>query len=565
MKIKRFFEALPVVAALLLAPSCSNEDNDMLVPQPETPAVKTIPFTVTVSTNTDTRATLADTYNGYVFAEGDALYVQDASGDVYGMLTLDSGEGTGNATFSGELNYTGSEPEATLALTAVLKGKDDVIVQVENDKVTDIVYPADAIQKPSDTEPIVAVASLQEAIQKFSYFKGTATYGAPSFTLEQQSAFLHFSISVANIDVYEKLYIDLSVVNNVSEDNPNGEVISYWFLELDEDGKTEFYTALASGTKLENAEIMPWIPVTEQCPNIKFGDGIQLEANRVYKVTKRLVDLSWIKSDFEAQNGDVLFGWLAYNFDNFDEVEFKNHVISIPAEAKVTLSNAYINVDDIQGLNLPCITCADNATIILEGDNFAIGSQGPGIFVPSGNTLTIKGTGFLQANGGTIEEATSTTGQGAAGIGSGYGEDCGNIVILEGTIEATGGYGAPGIGSGMNGTCGDITFSGGDIMAFAGEAAPTAIGIGTGGTCASVTIVNTISSIAMTNSDATDNKVSSFINATKIQAHGGSNTLDIKSFATYNVDDANFATTGMNHVGLTSTYDSENYTWTVSK
>lgn len=565
MKIKRFFEALPVVAALLLTASCTNEDNDMLVPQPETPAVKTIPFTVTVSTSTDTRATVDAKGNSYLFEDGDALYIQDESGDVYGKLTLTSGAESVAATFSGNLNYTGSEPEASLALTAVLKGKDDVIVQVENDKVTDIVYPADAIQQ-SGSAPVVAVASLQDAIQNFSYFKGTATYGAPSFTLEQQSAFLHFSISVANIDVYEKLYIDLSVVNNVSEDRPDGDVISYGAFELDEDGKAEFYTALASGTKLENAEVMPWIPVTEQCPNIKFGDGIQLEANRVYKVTKRLVDLSWIKSDFEAQNGDVLFGWLAYayNFDNFDEVEFKNHVISIPAEAKVTLSNAYINVDDIQGLNLPCITCADNATIILEGDNFAIGSQGPGIFVPSGNTLTIKGTGFLQANGGTIEEATSTTGQGAAGIGSGYGEDCGNIVILEGTIEATGGYGAPGIGSGMNGTCGDITFSGGDIMAFAGEAAPTAIGIGTDGECTSVTIGKNISSIAMTNYDALDKKVSSFIDATTIQAQGSSTTQDITSFAAYEVDDT-YITMGMAAVGLTSSYDSENKTWTVSK
>lgn len=565
MKIKRFFETLPVVAALLLTASCTNEDNDMLVPQPETPAVKTIPFTVTVSTSTDTRATLADTYNGYVFAEGDALYVQDASGDVYGRLTLDSGEGTGNATFSGELNYTGSEPEATLALTAVLKGKDDVIVQVENDKVTDIVYPADAIQQ-SGSAPVVAVASLQDAIQNFSYFKGTATYGAPSFTLEQQSAFLHFSISVANIDVYEKLYIDLSVVNNVSEDNPNGEVISYWFLELDEDGKTEFYTALASGTKLENAEIMPWIPVTEQCPNIKFGDGIQLEANRVYKVTKRLVDLSWIKSDFEAQNGDVLFGWLAaaYYFDNFDEVEFKNHVISIPANAKVTLSNAIINLDDFSGLNLPGITCEGDATIILDGENGVIASGGPGIFVASGNTLTIKGTGELEVSGGTIENETNSTYQGAAGIGSGYGEECGNIVILEGIIEAIGGYGAPGIGSGMNGTCGDITFSGGDITAYAGEAAPTAIGIGTDGECTSVTIGKNISSIAMTNYDATDKTVSSFIYATNIYAQGSSTTQDITSYAALDVDNP-YITMGMTGVGLTSSYDSGSNKWTVSK
>ncbi len=561
MKIKRFFEALPVVAALLLTASCTNEDNDMLVPQPETPAVKTIPFTVTVSTSTDTRATLADTYNGYVFAEGDALYVQDESGDVYGMLTLASGKGTGNATFSGDLNYTGSEPEATLALTAVLKGKDDVIVQVEGDKVKEIVYPADAIQKPSDTEPIVAVASLQEAIQNFSYFKGTATYGDPAFTLEQQSAFLHFSISIVGEEVPER--IDVSVVNNVSEDSPYGDVISYWDVELDESGKTEFYTALASGTKLENACFMASLSGIELSPNFNFGNDIELEANHVYKVAKRLVDLSWIKSDFEAQNNDVLFNRLANNV-NFDDINFSSLVISIPANAKVTLSNAKIYLDDFSGLNLPGITCEGDATIILDGENEVSASEGPGIFVASGNTLTIKGTGELVVSGGTIENETNSTYQGAAGIGSGYGEECGNIVILEGTIVATGGYGAPGIGSGMNGTCGDITFSGGDITAYAGEAAPTAIGIGTDGECASVTIGKNISSIAMTNSDATDKKVSSFIDATIIKAQGSSTTQDITSFAALDVDNT-YITMGMTAVGLTSSYDSENKTWTVSK
>lgn len=553
MKIKRFFEALPVVAALLLTASCTNEDNDMLVPQPETPAVKTIPFTVTVSTSTDTRATLADTYNGYVFEEGDELYVQDASGDVYGRLTLASGKGTGNATFSGGLNYT-DEPEATLELTAVLKGKDDVIVQVENDKVKEIVYPVDATQRPVDdpSELVVTATDLQDAVRKFSHFVGTATYGAPSFMLEQQSTFLHFSISVVDPDVQERA-IGISVVDN---DN----VISFGDFEL-VDGTIDFYTALAGGTKLTEASVMAyagdWLD-----PFFRFGGGTELAANYVYSVTKRLVNLAWINSDFEAQSGDVLYGILGSQFDD-SELDFTSHVISIPAEAKVTLSNAYVGLDDHQDWLLPGITCVGDATITIDGDNVVYGGGGqPGIFVPSGNTLTIKGTGFLGANGGTIKEATSTTGQGAAGIGSGYGEDCGNIVIMDGTIEATGGYGAPGIGSGMNGTCGDITFSGGDIAAYAGEAAPTAIGIGTDGECTSVTIGKNISSIAMTNYDATDKTVSSFIYATKIYAQGSSTTQDITSFADFDVD-GTVITMGMDAVGLTSSY--YGYTWTVSK
>ncbi len=167
-----------------------------------------------------------------------------------------------------------------------------------------------------------------------------------------------------------------------------------------------------------------------------------------------------------------------------------NVKISIADGATVTLDGVAIN-----GVNYPeCewagITCEGSATIILEGANSVKGfsSSYPGIFVPSGKTLTIKGDGSLDA---------FSNGYGA-GIGGGSGGvSCGNIVIEGGTITATGGYYAAGIGGGSEGSCGDITITGGTIDAKGGKYAP-GIGGGDGGSCGTITIADTVTKVTAT-------------------------------------------------------------------
>ena len=127
------------------------------------------------------------------------------------------------------------------------------------------------------------------------------------------------------------------------------------------------------------------------------------------------------------------------------------------------------------------ITCAGNATIILkEGtENTVKGfhTERPGIYVPAGSTLTIGGTGKLEASCNRDDYNGY-----AAGIGGGNSEEndgsCGNIVILGGEITATGGIDGAGSGSGNGGPCGNITISGGTVTATGGE---YAAGIGAGG------------------------------------------------------------------------------------
>ena len=145
-----------------------------------------------------------------------------------------------------------------------------------------------------------------------------------------------------------------------------------------------------------------------------------------------------------ANNGVTITGTLAANVK-----------VSIADGATVTLDGANINNSSKSG-SVSCagITCKGNATINLYGgsiNNINSNSDGyPGIQAgPSGNTLTIQGTGSLSAQGGSN----------APGIGGGNEITCGNISLLGGTISACGGDNAPGLGCGQSGSCGNINIS----------------------------------------------------------------------------------------------------------
>ena len=154
--------------------------------------------------------------------------------------------------------------------------------------------------------------------------------------------------------------------------------------------------------------------------------------------------------------------------------------ISIADGATVTLNGVTINGSNNDSYNWAGITCEGDATIILSGANTVNGFyfDYPGIYVPVGKTLTIQGTGSLNA---------SSNGW-AAGIGGGFRISCGNIEIQGGTVTVTSGASAAGIGSGYDGTCGDITISGGTIEIISNDDSDAGIGTGDSGTCGDITI-----------------------------------------------------------------------------
>ena len=195
--------------------------------------------------------------------------------------------------------------------------------------------------------------------------------------------------------------------------------------------------------------------------------------------SSKILYLQEATSDVIVQNGVTLTGTLSANVK-----------ISIANGAAVRLKGVTINGTNDNSYQWAGLTCEGNATIVLAdgSTNSVIGFNdgNPGISVPSGKTLIIKGesagTGKLNASG---------QGHGA-GIGGGHGlmRDCGNIEIQGGVINATGGGEGAGIGSGGDNTyCGTITISGGTVTATGGN---SGAGIGSGGeksTCGNIVIL----------------------------------------------------------------------------
>lgn len=129
------------------------------------------------------------------------------------------------------------------------------------------------------------------------------------------------------------------------------------------------------------------------------------------------------------------------------------------------------------------IDCIGNVTIKLKGENsLKLVSTGGGFSRHAalqkkslGNTLTITSA---QGDGSTygILTAYAVYGDGA-GIGAREGENCENLTINGGTIEAVSCFGAA-IGGGYGGSGTNIRINGGDVLAYSNTTAGTAIGQG---------------------------------------------------------------------------------------
>ena len=188
---------------------------------------------------------------------------------------------------------------------------------------------------------------------------------------------------------------------------------------------------------------------------------------------KYIVDLSKLTEDYTAHDGDILIGTLG-----------KSVKVSIASGATVRLRNATINGVNSAAYPWAGINPQGDATIVLEGTNSVRGflDDYPGIHIPQGKTLTIKGSGSLNAS--------SNAPFGGAGIGGGYKVNCGNIVIEGGTVNAVGRHTSPGIGGGILGSCGTITITDGvtSVTATKGGYASYSIGPGDHGTCGTITI-----------------------------------------------------------------------------
>lgn len=469
MKAIRFLSMAALVFVGLITTGCSTEDDNKPLDMPES---KTFTLTTTISMDgsAPTRALTADGVK--TFAVNDQIAV------VYTNTSDKRVVAMSNALQAGDITNGGKSAKMTVTLENPVAGS------------VDYIYPASMAK--SDGSPNYSALCMQDGTlanlaSKLDYAKGSgdmtgsgSEYTLPSIALKNQLAICQFKIKDD-----EGTEITSSITGLTVSDGTNTYTVSR------EAAAGPIYLAMQP---VSSDKIISF--VADSTSNSYYKSVTMtskaLEANNLYPInvtmtTGNVIDLSKLTANCTAQNGDMLTGKLGASYK-----------ISIAAGATVILKNVSINYDDILSGEFAGINCLGNATLIISGkENLVKGfSSGyPGIFVPSGSTLTITGSSTLYANGH----------DNAAGIGSSrdnieYYRACGNIVIQGGTIYAFGGSGAAAIGSGASGnlteqpksSCGYITIKNSVTNVYvrteSGSSNIQTIGYGQYSTCGTVTI-----------------------------------------------------------------------------
>ena len=464
-ELKNFCLAAAIFVAGASLTSCSSSDdiaenNQQPVENPTAPKVYTMTIQASKGDGATTRAlTLSGSTLNATWATTENVYVQKGSDWADGSLQPQAGGTT--ATLKGKLSKVAINPNDELTLQFPRSGAIDYTGQV---------------------------GTLDNIAANYDYATASVTVA---------------SVNDGNITAKD----DANFVNQQAiikftllDDGNSGAPINPSAFTITDGTSTVELTGLSSSTNVlyvafpaaGSAKTVTLTATDGDNTYIYSKSGVTFTNGQYYEITvkmyKRNVNLGSLKTNFTARDGQVLSGTLNDNYK-----------ISIAADATVTLDGVTINGVNNSSYNWAGLTCLGNATIVLaDGKTNTVKGfdyNYPGIQVgPEGSTLTIDGTGSLNASSNT----ESQFGEGCPGIGSGWEGTCGDITIVGGTITAKGGTYAAGIGSGNKGTCGTITIKGGTITAMCGfingngdfVAYTGGAGIGScGGTCGDITIV----------------------------------------------------------------------------
>ena len=129
-----------------------------------------------------------------------------------------------------------------------------------------------------------------------------------------------------------------------------------------------------------------------------------------------------------------------------------------------------------------------SGTVTLNLGTGATLTASRGIAVNEGHSLTIDGTGTLNAN-------IANRQYNDAAIGGNNGSNAGTIIINGGNINANGRYNGAAIGGGNNGNGGIITITGGNITATAGNRS-AGIGGGLEGNAGTISITGGVINVS---------------------------------------------------------------------
>lgn len=487
-QLKTILSALAIAVALLAVnTACTSDDVPEQPQQPDTPPTGGITITVGAGINDDgapSRSIVAieDGKRALHFTDGDKLYVYGNLPEGYylvGTLDIDASSISASgkrADFSGTFKvYNASDVDVTATYsftipTDPLADCTSATAHLFHKDMKAGIYTIQTNHTLVYNTANAFAADVETLMTTVLKVSGNYNESTKRFSLGSTDAILNCTLSglTASTDYKVKFNSDAS------------HVATYDFsTDANGIGTIAFVASVGSYARILN---ILQSDGTTPVGNIDLGT-LSFTA-KVYNVSRYWLDPNFVKftdlakvTSHEAKNGEVLTGVLGGGATNTGNVK-------IEAGATVVLHNVEItSVNTDGGKQYAGIDCEGDATIILSGTNKVKGGAElkPAIYIPKDYTLTIRGSGSLEADG---------TGCGA-GIGGGEIYDCGNIVIAGGDITAKAGTKSAAIGSGNNRSCGAITISGGTVTASTtgtGTGGGAAIGSGDTGSCGTISI-----------------------------------------------------------------------------
>ena len=469
MKTIRFLSMAALVFVGAITTGCSTEDDSSGQPsQAETVRRVTLTTTINMDGGAGTRALTEEGVK--TFAEDEQIAV------VYTNTSSERVKTVSNALIASDITNGGKTAKITVTLTNPVAGS------------VDYIYPA--AMANNDGTPNLSALCMQDGTlatlaSTLDYAKGSGdmTESSGVFTLPGIALKNQLTICKFKIKNSAGTEITSSITGLTVSDGTNTYTVSRAA------AAGPIYVAMQP---VSSDKTISFVVNDASNSYYKSVTGKTLAVNNLYPITVTMTqgtttDLSSLSADYEAQNGETLTGQLA-----------ASHKISIAAGATVILKNVDINygktltASDYAGIN-----CLGNATLIISGTDYVKGFNVgyPGIFVPSGHTLTITGSGTLDV---LSDEYGAAIGSGRYNIDA-Y-NSCGNIVIQGGTIYARGGGSAASIGSGASiiftqndpgtpSSCGNITIKNSVTHVYVKQnSGAETIGKGQESTCGTVTL-----------------------------------------------------------------------------
>lgn len=302
MKLRNIiYTVLTMILAVTLL-SCTRE-----LEQPTT--YRTIHYKAQVGNQAQTRATV-DGGNHYVFEETDRLYMastQDPE-QLYGILYLTAGAGTGTAWFEGDL-YCSEEFELSddTPVKVTLVNNNDRIHSLKNGRISATQYPTDQYAPDFAT-----------AVKYYSDFTEDSTFGSHNFSLAQNSSFLIFNVRMSSNEV--------KAGNNVTAQlSSAGQSLWSSTVSAFQDGRLQFVTAFKGGdVSLYNAKLsLTW--GEDGAKEFQDITNTSLVANNFYTISRSTLQYNGFRIKAIQDGTTVHFNYtgdgLAYSTDSGDTWE----------------------------------------------------------------------------------------------------------------------------------------------------------------------------------------------------------------------------------------------------